>query len=162
MLNCVALLPTDKLDKADEAYQLFARPLPKQRIRDDPVTKEAFDKLFADFTAFKNGNNCTEIDIDFIGCWSVLTPIPELPVPTYHYINRDTVNSVGIIRPIKLKFTANNKRVRVFRHALALDEHRARFKPNFWGRQKPNDATGDAPQTDVEEVSDQFDSHHLS
>ncbi len=45
--------------------------------------------------------------------------------------------------------------VRVFRHALALDEHRVRFKPNLWGRPEPQGALGTTPQvvTDVKEVS---------
>lgn len=46
---------------------------------------------------------------------------------------RDTVNSVGTIRAIKLPYTANNDMIRVGRHALALDERRVRFKANMLG-----------------------------
>lgn len=46
---------------------------------------------------------------------------------------RDTVSSVGII-PRKLPFTTSNTLVRTFRHALALDERRAKFKANTWNR----------------------------
>ncbi|KAF9444739.1 hypothetical protein P691DRAFT_736039 [Macrolepiota fuliginosa MF-IS2] len=133
MLNAVDLLPPSHLDKADDAYKLFDRAIPKERYRDDPITKEAWTKLVADFATFKNENHCTTVFIDFLGCW-------------------DTVNSVGMIRPIKLKFTANNDIVRVFRHALALDEHRVRFKPNLWGKPKPQANSKPRVVTDVEEV----------
>lgn len=46
---------------------------------------------------------------------------------------RDTVGSVGMI-PKRLPFTTFNTHVKAFRHALALDEHRVRFKPNFFNR----------------------------
>lgn len=55
-----------------------------------------------------------DVDIDLIGVW-------------------DTVGSVGMI-PKRLPFTTFNTHVKVFRHALALDEHRVRFKPNFFNR----------------------------
>ncbi|KAF8885156.1 hypothetical protein BD779DRAFT_1442618 [Infundibulicybe gibba] len=51
--------------------------------------------------------------IDFIGVW-------------------DTVSSVGII-PRSLPYSTYNDGVRVFRHALALDERRARFRASVWG-----------------------------
>ena len=44
---------------------------------------------------------------------------------------RDTVASVGIIGK-ELPFTGTNSAIRVFRHALALDEHRVKFLPNFY------------------------------
>ncbi|KAJ7206403.1 hypothetical protein GGX14DRAFT_367258 [Mycena pura] len=58
-----------------------------------------------------------DVDIEFIGVW-------------------DTVNSVGLI-PKRLPFTTSNTIVRTFRHAISLDERRAKFKPNLWNR--PND-----------------------
>ncbi|KAJ8096302.1 hypothetical protein PM082_011457 [Marasmius tenuissimus] len=59
-----------------------------------------------------------DADIEFIGVW-------------------DTVNSVGLI-PRRLPFTTSNNIVRTFRHAISLDERRAKFKANLWNR--PNDA----------------------
>jgi len=47
--------------------------------------------------------------------------------------SRDTVGSVGVV-PKRLPFTTFNTHVKHFRHALALDEHRVRFKPNFFNR----------------------------
>ena len=43
------------------------------------------------------------------------------------------MGSVGMI-PRRLPFTTSNTHVKYFRHAVALDEHRVRFKPNFWNR----------------------------
>lgn len=58
-----------------------------------------------------------DVDIEFVGVW-------------------DTVNSVGLI-PRRLPFTTSNTAIRTFRHALSLDEHRAKFKANTWNR--PNE-----------------------
>jgi len=43
------------------------------------------------------------------------------------------VDSVGLI-PKRLPFTTSNTIVRTFRHAVSLDERRAKFKPNLWNR----------------------------
>lgn len=40
--------------------------------------------------------------------------------------------STGVIWSKDLPFTTNNKMIKTFRHALALDEHRAKFVPEFW------------------------------
>jgi len=55
-----------------------------------------------------------DVDIEFLGVW-------------------DTVNSVGLI-PRRLPFTTSNTVVSTFRHAVSLDEHRAKFKANLWNR----------------------------
>ena len=46
---------------------------------------------------------------------------------------RDTVDAVGII-PKRLPFSTSNTIVKTFRHAVALDERRAKFKANLWNR----------------------------
>jgi len=56
---------------------------------------------------------CTEVIIDFVGVF-------------------DTVSSVGMLGKT-LPFTISNYAVRTFRHAMALDERRARFKVAHWG-----------------------------
>ncbi|KAJ7202267.1 hypothetical protein GGX14DRAFT_654041 [Mycena pura] len=58
-----------------------------------------------------------DVDIEFIGVW-------------------DTVNSVGLLSK-RLPFSISNTMVRTFRHAVSLDERRAKFKANLWNR--PND-----------------------
>ncbi|KAI0800501.1 hypothetical protein C8Q74DRAFT_1364224 [Fomes fomentarius] len=54
----------------------------------------------------------TNVKIDFIGVW-------------------DTVTSVGLIPLRSLPFTKHNRAIKCFRHALALDERRVRFRPAF-------------------------------
>ncbi|KAL0959660.1 hypothetical protein HGRIS_011362 [Hohenbuehelia grisea] len=63
--------------------------------------------------AFKKAFS-VDVEIEFIGVW-------------------DTVNSVGLI-PRRLPFTTSNTIVKTFRHAIALDERRAKFKANHWNR----------------------------
>ena len=48
------------------------------------------------------------------------------------------MNSVGLI-PRCLPFTTSNKVVKTFRHAVALDERRAKFKANLWNRPHPTE-----------------------
>ncbi|KAF8957353.1 hypothetical protein BDZ97DRAFT_1847069 [Flammula alnicola] len=70
--------------------------------------------------AFKKAFS-VDVPIEFVGVW-------------------DTVNSVGII-PRSLPFTTSNTIIRTFRHALSLDEHRARFKANLWNRPTVHEST---------------------
>jgi hypothetical protein len=61
---------------------------------------------------FKNAFS-VEVPIDFIGVW-------------------DTVSSVGFF-PRVLPLATPRTMTRIFRHALSLDERRAKFQANFWG-----------------------------
>ncbi|KAF5390603.1 hypothetical protein D9757_002578 [Collybiopsis confluens] len=72
-------------------------------------------------TAFKQAFS-REVTIDFLGVW-------------------DTVESVGLISK-RLPFTTTNNIVRTFRHALSLDERRAKFKPYLWD---PKDHSRETP-----------------
>jgi uncharacterized protein (DUF2235 family) len=54
-----------------------------------------------------------------------------------HTLRRDTVSSVGMI-PQQHPYTSVNYSVKYFRHALALDERRARFRPNMWAEHTVN------------------------
>ncbi|KAK7464832.1 hypothetical protein VKT23_006039 [Stygiomarasmius scandens] len=80
-----------------------------------------------------------EVAIEFIGVW-------------------DTVDSVGII-PKQLPFTGSNRIVRTFRHALSLDERRAKFKANMWNRPEPTFAVtprpGEAQWPEENEIREQ-------
>jgi uncharacterized protein (DUF2235 family) len=79
------------------------------------------------------------VNIHFLGVWCVsnscaypiLVPLSFNAVLRLLQIQRDTVNSVGIIGRY-LPFTASNTVVHTFRHAVSLDEHRAKFQPNLW------------------------------
>ncbi|KDQ57349.1 hypothetical protein JAAARDRAFT_157565 [Jaapia argillacea MUCL 33604] len=82
-------------------------------------------------TAFKKAFS-VDVEIEFLGVW-------------------DTVCSVGLI-PRTLPFTTSNTAVRYFRHALALDEHRAKFKHNAWNVPSPEEQQlgtqpGDMPKS---------------
>ena len=46
--------------------------------------------------------------------------------------------SVGLIRSKTLPFTTTNTTIRTFRHALSLDERRAKFQPNLYHRLTPD------------------------
>ena len=63
------------------------------------------------------------------------------------FSNRDTVNSVGLI-PHRLPFTISNSSIRYFRHAVSLDERRAKFKANLC---PPGDKDHEFMHPDVEE-----------
>ncbi|KAF9465244.1 hypothetical protein BDZ94DRAFT_1234674 [Collybia nuda] len=62
----------------------------------------------------------------------------------------DTVASVGVVMGRTLPFTNSNKAIKTFRHALALDEHRGRFRPNYYHRPAPDSA---AAALDPEQAS---------
>lgn len=44
---------------------------------------------------------------------------------------RDTVSSIGLHHP-HLPYTFENDAVKILRQALALDERRAKYKPDLW------------------------------
>ncbi|KAJ7615599.1 hypothetical protein DFH06DRAFT_1239577 [Mycena polygramma] len=75
---------------------------------------------WAQSNAFKKAFSI-DVDIEFVGVW-------------------DTVSSVGLI-PKRLPFTTSNSVVRTFRHAVSLDERRAKFKPNLWNRPNEKEKT---------------------
>jgi uncharacterized protein (DUF2235 family) len=54
---------------------------------------------------------------------------------------RDTVCSVGLV-PHTLPFTRSNTAIRYFRHAIALDERRAKFKANHYHLNHEDDQKG--------------------
>jgi len=70
-----------------------------------------------------------DVDVEFLGVWCVLVMFCETP-PNLDHSNRDTVNSVGLI-PHRLPFTMSNSSIRYFRHAVSLDERRAKFRANL-------------------------------
>ncbi|KAI9573688.1 hypothetical protein HD554DRAFT_919791 [Boletus coccyginus] len=54
-----------------------------------------------------------DVKVEFVGVW-------------------DTVQSTGVLVNRVLPFTDSSSAVKVFRHALSLDEHRSRFRPNLY------------------------------
>ena len=62
---------------------------------------------------------CTDLDVYFVGVW-------------------DCVSSVGFIpRTLPFSHSPTNS-IHYFRHAIALDEHRAKFDVSHWGSQDPD------------------------
>ncbi|KAI5477285.1 hypothetical protein MNV49_006506 [Pseudohyphozyma bogoriensis] len=81
----------------------FAYKMYKQNDEEGWILSSDFKQTF-----------CMDVTIHFLGCW-------------------DTVASVGLLPRSVLPFAAStNPSVRHFRQALALDEHRAKFKANHW------------------------------
>ncbi|KAH9081492.1 hypothetical protein EDB83DRAFT_550325 [Lactarius deliciosus] len=78
---------------------------------------------------------CRNVPIEFVGVW-------------------DTVASTGING--SLPFAGVNTTIRVFRHALALDEHRVNFTAEYYHRdpEKSVAASGLGPSSKKEQVSD--------
>jgi uncharacterized protein (DUF2235 family) len=64
---------------------------------------------------------CQNVTIEFMGVW-------------------DTVASVGVIMGKTLPFTNSNSAIKTFRHALSLDEHRAKFRPTTYHRPAPTES----------------------
>jgi len=79
------------------------------------------DKGWKQSTAFKKAFS-VDVEIEFVGVW-------------------DTVSSVGLV-PRTLPFTASNTAIRYFRHAISLDEHRAKFTANYYHITPPEDLKG--------------------
>ncbi|QRW27127.1 hypothetical protein RhiXN_01722 [Rhizoctonia solani] len=50
----------------------------------------------------------------------------------------DTVSSVGVLFPRHLPFAKSNPIVKTFRHAVSLDERRAKFKDHLWHVHSPD------------------------
>ncbi|CAE6442142.1 unnamed protein product [Rhizoctonia solani] len=77
-----------------------------------------------DKTGFKESTRfrqtfCREVHIEFMGVW-------------------DTVSSVGVLFPRHLPFAKSNPIVKTFRHAVSLDERRAKFKDHLWHVHSPD------------------------
>ncbi|KAJ6551614.1 hypothetical protein B0H19DRAFT_174288 [Mycena capillaripes] len=120
-----------------EAYTLY------EKFNSLPEEKEAWSKdlyaLTLEWKKFRLAHGVKMPFVEFLGCW-------------------DSVNSIGIADNIKLSYTATNNIVRTFRHALALDERRVKFKQNTWSKPsvaantQPNEVNCPSVVTDVEEV----------
>ncbi|KAJ7878580.1 hypothetical protein B0H14DRAFT_2711527 [Mycena olivaceomarginata] len=134
MLNAMGLLRVSDTAFAKAAYDLY------EEYDNLPATpKETREKRL--WENFRTEHKVKKPFVEFLGCW-------------------DSVNSVGMMDNIKLAYTATNGIVRTFRHAVALDERRAKFKQNMWSQPKPavaanaqpNGDNGPSVVTDVQEV----------
>ncbi|THV02015.1 hypothetical protein K435DRAFT_367663 [Dendrothele bispora CBS 962.96] len=83
-------------------------------------------QFYADIDQFRKTHKTISVTIEFLGVW-------------------DTVKSVGLFRSTGAMYTSSNPHVKTFRHAIALDERRARFDRSMW-RYNPKF------KTDIEQV----------
>ncbi|PCH40124.1 hypothetical protein WOLCODRAFT_98323 [Wolfiporia cocos MD-104 SS10] len=96
--------------------------LPRDNPEQIPFAYKLYKRTDADSVELAAGFKqtfCRDVQIEFVGVW-------------------DTVASVGTLVSRRLPFIANNTTIRTFRHALSLDEHRARFRPNLYHRPSPS------------------------
>lgn len=128
MIHKVGLLPICNHQQVPFAYKMYTRT----------------DRLgWKQSNGFKNSFSIN-VQVHFLGVWYVISS--NLGLPQYDGIyRRDTVNSVGLI-PRRLPFTMSNTNVRIFRHAISLDERRAKFKQNTWNH--PSDRESQLAHTD--------------
>ncbi|EIW59114.1 uncharacterized protein TRAVEDRAFT_28448 [Trametes versicolor FP-101664 SS1] len=92
--------------------------LPRDNMEQIPFAYKLYTKTDKDSLALAAGFKqtfCRTVEIEFVGVW-------------------DTVASVGVLMSRTLPFTTANATIKKFRHALALDEHRVKFLPNFYHR----------------------------
>jgi len=100
------------LTQGNEELLPFAYSLFEKRTADNQKLADEFKTTFS-----------RTVEIHFLGIW-------------------DTVSSVGWVwNPKILPHTSNNPSVRRVRHALALDERRAFYRPNVWGNVEPTEVT---------------------
>jgi len=79
---------------------------------------------------FKRTFSHSDVQIHFVGAWLVFID-SSIKRFTSRLIFRDTVSSIGIIRQMPLPLTDQTDHVCFFRHALALDERRVKFIPEY-------------------------------
>ncbi|KAJ1310118.1 hypothetical protein OPQ81_006865 [Rhizoctonia solani] len=96
--------------------------LPPDNVEQIPFAYQMYKRT--DLTGFHQSAGfkktfSREVRIEFMGVW-------------------DTVSSVGLLWPRHLPFTSSNSIVKTFRHAVSLDEHRAKFKQNVWHVHSPS------------------------
>jgi uncharacterized protein (DUF2235 family) len=83
---------------------------------------------------FKNTFSRNGVKVHFLGVWYA-SAFPVVSTHTSHTVcveNRDTVSSIGVFRGKSLPYTDEfNNHICYFRHALALDERRVKFLPEY-------------------------------
>ncbi|EIW81218.1 hypothetical protein CONPUDRAFT_104467 [Coniophora puteana RWD-64-598 SS2] len=90
------------LPKSNEQQVSFAYKAYKDTRKNGIDLAQGFKETFS-----------RSVSVEFVGVW-------------------DTVQSTGVLMSRSLPFTNSNQTVKTFRHALSLDEHRAKFRPNLY------------------------------
>ncbi|TDL22155.1 hypothetical protein BD410DRAFT_770672 [Rickenella mellea] len=98
--------------------------LPRDNMEQVPFAYKMYSRVDDEGVRLSEGfkrTYCREVKIEFLGVW-------------------DTVASVGMVIGRTLPFTVSNTMIKTFRHALSLDEHRAKFRPTLYHRAAPTRA----------------------
>ncbi|KIO29074.1 hypothetical protein M407DRAFT_21819 [Tulasnella calospora MUT 4182] len=123
MLYRVGLLPPKNVEQVPFAYQIFQDSQQEIKI----YKKDKNDPRGYLSKNFRNTFS-RQVKVEFVGIW-------------------DTVASVGFI-PRSLPNTSTNLSVNHVRHALALDERRAKFKASYWNPPKASRNAVQNPKDD--------------
>lgn len=156
MLQQVGLLPAGNHDTIPLAFSIFKRKAGTELVPGRETLAEGFKRTFS-----------RDVDVRFVGVFvrcslgpfrthsrARLADLAPSPChSSYSARSQDTVASVGAVIPRTLPFAFGASYIRTFRHALALDEARARYYPQPWISE---DALANEPEdslpTDVKEV----------
>ncbi|KAJ7201122.1 hypothetical protein GGX14DRAFT_524665 [Mycena pura] len=108
--------------------------VPKGKVIEDEKKKEEEELTEADELARKFKETCSRpVRIHFAGLW-------------------DTVSSVGLVRGKPLPLTSTAQHICIVRHALALDERRVKFLPEYVGGGGSSWSASKSMTSDVKEV----------
>ena len=82
---------------------------------------------------FKQAFSHNNVRVHFVGAWYVIRTLPLWNPHAHGKSFRDTVSSIGFARGKKMlpRTVDGMKHVCFFRHALALDERRVKFLPEY-------------------------------
>jgi uncharacterized protein (DUF2235 family) len=112
------------------AYELYANP-----TTDEPTeTEVGSDEVRLSMAErFKSAFSHPDVKVHFVGAWYALFTLSSQTPLFYSQEFRDTVSSIGAVRGkyILPRTIDGMKHVCFFRHALALDERRVKFLPEY-------------------------------
>ncbi|KAJ7683886.1 hypothetical protein B0H17DRAFT_1073503, partial [Mycena rosella] len=101
MVEKVGLVNAGNQELIPFAYEIYSQRLKGKENDEAPILAPRFKETFA-----------RSVKIHFVGAW-------------------DTVSSVGLVRQKPLPLTSSAEHICIFRHALALDERRVKFLPEY-------------------------------
>ncbi|KAF4618319.1 hypothetical protein D9613_011568 [Agrocybe pediades] len=133
MIDKVGLLHKGNTAQVPFAYELYADPLSGHDQINAVGTSDKDNKKLSKADRFKSAFCHKDVKVHFVGAW-------------------DTVSSIGLVRKKKLLpgTIDGMKHVCFFRHALALDERRVKFLPEYayGGTTLPPQHSDSAPPTE--------------
>lgn len=107
------------------AYEIYADPHSGESLSpQDEVSAPSMAKRFKDTFS-------RTVPVHFVGAWCVICGSLYVKSVIKCRGYRDTVSSIGVVRGKSLPGTTSPEHVCFFRHALALDERRVKFLPEY-------------------------------